>query len=46
MSENDAQSTKARVTWRLAYLVAAAGIYLMDQSSKAWAIRRLRFSDR
>jgi signal peptidase II len=27
------------------YLVAAAGIYLVDQSSKAWAIRRLRFQD-
>jgi signal peptidase II len=28
--------------WRAAYLVAAAGIYLADQSSKAWAARRLR----
>jgi signal peptidase II len=46
MNSTSTSSTKARVTWRLAYLVAAAGIYLMDQSSKAWAIRRLRFSDR
>ena len=30
----------------MGYLVAALGIYLMDQSSKAWAIRRLRFADR
>jgi signal peptidase II len=27
------------------YLVAAFGIYLVDQSSKAWAVRRLRFRD-
>jgi signal peptidase II len=36
----------ARIAWRLVYLVAAAGIYLMDQASKAWAVRRLRFEDR
>jgi signal peptidase II len=35
----------ARIAWRLVYLVAAAGIYLMDQASKAWAVRRLRFED-
>jgi signal peptidase II len=29
--------------WRLLYLVAALGIYLTDQASKAWAARRLRF---
>jgi signal peptidase II len=33
------------VTWRLGYLVAAFGIYLADQASKAWALRRLRFQD-
>ena len=37
---------KSRITWRLLYLVASLGIYLMDQASKAWAIRRLRFEDR
>lgn len=37
---------KSRITWRLLYLVASVGIYLMDQASKAWAIRRLRFEDR
>jgi signal peptidase II len=30
----------------LLYLVASLGIYLLDQASKAWAIRRLRFEDR
>ena len=37
---------KSRITWRLLYLGASLGIYLMDQASKAWAIRRLRFEDR
>ena len=37
---------KTRTAWRLGYLVAALGIYLMDQASKAWAVRRLRFEDR
>jgi signal peptidase II len=31
--------------WRAAYLVAAIGVYLVDQSSKAWAVRALRFGD-
>src|SRR6266566_6839590 len=39
-------SIKNRMAWRLGYLVAALGIYLMDQASKAWAVRRLRFVDR
>jgi len=37
---------KNRIAWRIGYLVAALGIYLVDQSSKAWALRRLRFDDR
>jgi signal peptidase II len=28
--------------WRVAYLVAAFGVYLVDQASKAWAVRALR----
>jgi signal peptidase II len=28
--------------WRAAYLLAAFGLYLVDQTSKAWAVRRLR----
>lgn len=36
---------KSRIPWRIGYLVAALGIYLLDQSSKAWAVRRLRFKD-
>src|SRR5262245_359020 len=38
-------SSKKRFTWRLLYLGASVGIYLMDQASKAWAVRRLRFQD-
>ena len=37
---------KSRITWRLLYLVASLGIYLVDQGSKAWAVRRVRFEDR
>lgn len=28
--------------WRAAYLLAALGVYLVDQVTKAWAVRRLR----
>ena len=31
------------LSWRAAYLVAAFGIYMVDQASKAWAVRALRF---
>src|SRR5881398_1446452 len=36
---------KNRFAWRIGYLVASLGIYLMDQASKAWVVRRLRFRD-
>ena len=36
---------KNRITWRVGYLVASLGVYLMDQASKAWAVRRVRFED-
>jgi signal peptidase II len=31
------------IGWRAAYLFAAFGIYMVDQASKAWAVRALRF---
>ena len=34
------------MTCRVSYLVASLGVYLMDQASKAWAVRRVRFADR
>src|SRR5215510_6222543 len=47
MSEtNPEPSSKNRLAWRFGYLCAALGIYLMDQASKAWAVRRLRFEER
>src|SRR5438093_13682778 len=47
MSHSETNSTaKTRLAWRAGYLIASLGIYLMDQASKAWAVRRLRFEDR
>jgi signal peptidase II len=38
-------NTKARTRlgWRAGYLLASFGIYMVDQSTKAWAVRTLRF---
>ena len=44
MDQVRAQPT-TRFGWRSAYLVAAVGIYLIDQSTKAWAARSLRFGN-
>lgn len=35
--------TRTRFAWRAGYLLAAFGIYMVDQSSKAWAVRALRY---
>lgn len=29
--------------WKLGYLLAAGAVFMIDQTTKAWAIRRLRF---
>jgi signal peptidase II len=34
---------KSTYIWKAAYLVAAVAVFLVDQASKAWAIRKLRF---
>jgi signal peptidase II len=36
---------KSRLGWRAGYLLASFGIYMVDQTSKAWALRSLRFGD-
>ncbi len=36
---------RTRIGWRAAYLLAAFGIYMVDQSSKAWAVRALRYGE-
>ena len=42
---NQNSTARTRLGWRFGYLLAAFGIYLVDQSSKAWAVRNLRFGD-
>ena len=37
--------TKRDIIWKLGYLAIAGGIFLIDQMTKAWAVRRLRFGD-
>ena len=39
----DRQTQALRLGWRAGYLFASLGIYMVDQSSKAWAVRALRF---
>ncbi|MEO6590390.1 MAG: signal peptidase II [Pyrinomonadaceae bacterium] len=34
---------KKDIFWKLGYLVASGAVFLIDQTSKAWAVRRLRF---
>jgi signal peptidase II len=36
---------RIRFAWRAGYLLAALGIYLADQASKAWAVKALRFGE-
>jgi signal peptidase II len=44
INKAEARSSAAtRLGWRAGYLLAALGIYLVDQSSKAWAVHGLRF---
>jgi signal peptidase II len=46
MSQTQAtESASTRLGWRAGYLLAAFGIYLADQASKAWAVRSLRFGE-
>lgn len=40
-----AQTVRTRFAWRAGYLLAALAVYFADQSSKAWAVRTLRFGD-
>lgn len=34
---------KKDIFWKLGYLLAAGAVFMIDQTTKAWAIRRLRF---
>jgi signal peptidase II len=43
MSEAEPTETRAtRAGWRAGYLLAAFGLYMVDQVSKAWAVKSLR----
>ncbi len=33
---------QGRIRWRIAYLCAAAALYMADQASKAWVVQRLK----
>jgi signal peptidase II len=45
-SKTDQRSNfRSRFTWRAGYLLAAFGVYLADQASKAWAVKTLRFGE-
>ena len=35
--------TKRDLIWKLAYLAIAGGVFMIDQTTKAWAARRLHF---
>ena len=36
---------RTRFGWRAGYLLASFGIYMVDQTTKAWAVRELRHGD-
>ena len=42
---DNAARIRTRLAWRAGYLLAAFGIYIADQASKAWAVRLLRFGE-
>lgn len=44
-SEESTKVLRTRFGWRASYLIAGIGIYLVDQATKAWAVRALRFGD-
>jgi lipoprotein signal peptidase len=36
---------KKDIFWKLGYLVITGGVFMIDQVTKAWAVRRLRFGE-
>ncbi|CAN5311442.1 signal peptidase II [soil metagenome] len=37
--------TKKDIYWKFGYLIAAVAVFMIDQTTKAWAVKRLRFGD-
>lgn len=44
-SIDKANGFRTRFAWRAGYLLAAFGIYMADQATKAWAVKALRFGE-
>lgn len=44
-SNNTRSDVRTRFGWRAGYLLAAFGIYLADQATKAWAVKTLRMGE-
>ncbi len=38
-------ASPTRLGWRVGYLLGSFGIYMVDQASKAWAVRALKLGD-
>jgi signal peptidase II len=45
LTTDQSKNLRARFAWRAGYLLAAFGVYLADQASKAWAVKTLRFGE-
>lgn len=45
IKQSPASELRTRFGWRAGYLLASFGIYMVDQSTKAWAVRTLRHGD-
>jgi signal peptidase II len=45
LKNSEITRTRTRFGWRAGYLLASFGIYMVDQTTKAWAVRTLRHRD-
>lgn len=45
VKNSEITATRMRFGWRAGYLLASFGIYMVDQTTKAWAVRTLRHRD-
>ncbi len=45
VKNSEITATRTRFGWRAGYLLASFGIYMVDQTTKAWAVRTLRHRD-
>ena len=45
LNKSEISTPRTRFGWRSGYLLASFGIYMVDQTTKAWAVRTLRHRD-